>query len=50
MIDAVDDGCLILLEIDANAKVGRNIIKNYPSDTSANGQSLLDLLRRQGLS
>ena len=41
--------CLICLEMDANAKVGCDIIKNDPNQMSGNGQMLLDLVSRNNL-
>ena len=49
MIKAYDDGCLILIEMDANAKVGSKVIKNDPNAMSENGRLLLDLVDRQNL-
>ena len=44
-----DDGCMVLIEMDANAKVGWEFIKDDPNDTSANGHILLDFIARQNL-
>ena len=49
VIKAYDDGCLILIEMDANAKVGSKVIKNDPNAMSENGRLLLDLVDRQNL-
>ena len=49
IINAYDDKCMILIEMDANAKVGWNHIKDDPNDTSSNGHKLLDLVDRQHL-
>ena len=49
IIKAKEEGCAIVAEFDANAKVGRNIINNDPNDISSNGQILLNMLNRQGM-
>ena len=43
------DGCLTLLEFDANAKVGNIIIKNDPHPLSSNGSILIDFVERNNL-
>ena len=43
------DGCLLILEFDANAKVGFDVIKNDPCPQSPNGKILLDLVDRNSL-
>lgn len=47
IINAKEDGCLILLQLDANAKLSSEILKNDPNSISNNGKILLDLVRRQ---
>ena len=49
VIDAKNEGCLILIEMDANAKVGPAIVKNDPNQTSENGRLLLGVVERQNL-
>ena len=49
IINAKDEHCLVIVELDANAKIGKEHIKNDPNLTSNNGQLLLDLVQRQGL-
>ena len=49
IIQAVDDQCLILIELDANAKLGNKIIKNDPHSISNNGKLLMDIISRQNL-
>ena len=49
VIKARDNGCLILIQTDANAKVGNTEIKNDPHETSNNGKILLEMVRRQNL-
>ena len=42
--------CKILIQMDANAKVGHQIIKNDPNPQSSNGGLLLGIIERQNLS
>ena len=49
VIKAYDEGCLILIEMDANAKVGKQVINDDPHDTSENGKLLLEFVERQNL-
>ena len=49
IIDAKEEGCMILIEMDANAKLGSEIIKDDPNAISDNGKLLRDLLQRQNL-
>ena len=46
---AKQDDFLILIQMDANAKIGCKHIKKDPNSMSHNGQILLDLIHRQGL-
>ena len=46
---AKDDQCLVVLQLDANAKIGKQYIKDDPNDTTANGKILLDVVERQNL-
>ena len=39
----------MLIEMDANAKVGKNIINDDPNETSETGKLLLDFVSRQNL-
>ena len=41
--------CLVCLEMDANAKVGYNVIKNDPNAMSDNGEYLMELMERNNL-
>ena len=43
VISAKDNNCCVLVQIDANAKLGKDVIPGDPHDRSANGQLLLDL-------
>ena len=47
IIKARENGCAVLAEFDANAKVGRNVVKNDPNNRSNNGQIMLNMLNRQ---
>ena len=49
VINAKDKTCLIVIQMDANAKVGKTTIKNDPHETSNNGRILLELVERQNL-
>ena len=49
IIDAKEEGCLIIVQLDANAKVGPEIVTGDPNPVSENGKILLDLVKRQGL-
>ena len=46
---ARDEGCLIIIELDANAKVGEEVIKSDPNPCSNNGKLLLDMISRQNM-
>jgi hypothetical protein len=41
--------CFVCIEMDANAKVGWDIIEGDPHPTSQNGELLLDFVRRNNL-
>ena len=49
VIKAYEEECLIVIEMDANAKVGKHIINGDPHNTSENGKLLLDFIERQNL-
>ena len=49
VISAKDEGCLILIEMNANAKVGNTIIKGDPHGMTNNGKLMRDVIERQGL-
>ena len=49
IIFAKEEECLVLLQIDANVKVGCQVIKNDLHSTSENGEILLNLVNRQNL-
>ena len=45
---AMEEGCLIIFQCDANAKVGYSVVKGDPNPMSSNGKILLDLINRKG--
>ena len=49
VIAANEEGCLVVMEMDANAKVGEGVIKNDPNSMSHNGRILMDIVKRQNL-
>ena len=49
ILQAKDDNCHILIQMDANAKVGSQIIKGDPHNMSHNGKLLFDIIERQNL-
>ena len=49
IINAKDEGCLVLVEMDANAKLGAGIIKDDPHFISENGRLLWDIIQRNNL-
>ena len=49
IVDAKDNGCLVLVQMDANAKAGYTVIKNDPNPMSGNGKIMLDIIERQNL-
>ena len=49
VINAKDNNCMVIIQLDANAKVGKKIIKNDPNNTSNNGKILIDFIKRQNL-
>ena len=49
IIEAKENDCLVLIEVDANAKLGTSLIKNDMHSITENGIILRDILRRQNL-
>jgi hypothetical protein len=49
IMNAENNDCLIIIELDANAKVGDNVIKGDPNPKSNNGQVILDIVLRHNL-
>ena len=43
-----DDGCGLMMEMDCNAKLGKEIIKGDPHEMSSNGRLLWDIVQRRG--
>ena len=41
--------CEIVIELDANAKVGSSVLKNDPNSQSENGKLMMEMLERQNL-
>ena len=39
----------MILELDCNSKVGKDVIKNDPNEMSENGKLLLDIIKRQNI-
>ena len=48
IVSAKQENCLVILELDANAKVGKDFIQGDPHPMSKNGRILIDLVQRQG--
>lgn len=49
IIKAKDSKCFVLLQMDANAKIGKDYIKGDPHTMSSNGRLFLDVSLRQHL-
>ena len=49
IISAKENHCLIILQMDANAKVGKDEISDDPHEVSNNGKIMLEMVERQGL-
>ena len=49
VISAKEAGALVVIQMDANAKVGKDVVKNDPNDMSENGKLLLEFVERQNL-
>ena len=49
VVKAKDENCMIIIEMDANAKVGKDVIKKDPHTITNNGKLLLDMVERQNL-
>ena len=49
IIQAKEEDCLVLIEMDANAKLGSSFIRNDPNLISENGVLLRDVMQRQNL-
>ena len=49
VISAFEADCDIVIELDANAKVGSSILENDPNSQSENGKLMMEMLERQNL-
>ena len=49
VVSAKEEKCMILIELDANAKLGSKIIRNDPNNISENGRLLRNLIERKSL-
>ena len=49
IVSAKESNCAVLLQLDANGKVGKGVISSDPNEISENGRSLLSLLDRENL-
>ena len=49
VIKAKDENCFVIIQMDANAKVGNSIIKDDPHTRSSNGKIMMDVVERQHL-
>jgi hypothetical protein len=48
-MNAKDNDCLVIVELDANAKVGKEVIKDDPNQMINNEKLMLDVIERQNL-
>ena len=46
---AKDNNCMVVIEMDANAKVGKDVLRGDPHNMTGNGKLMLDMLERQNL-
>ena len=46
---AKEENCFVILQMDANAKLGKHIIPGDPNEMSENGKILNELVKRQNL-
>ena len=49
VISAADENCSIIIQLDANAKVGSPVIVSDPNEQSNNGKLLMEMIKRQNL-
>ena len=49
IIKARDDGCLIMVQTDSNAKLGKEYISRDPNEMSNNGKLMIGMVDRQEL-
>ena len=50
IVSAKSEDCLVLVQMDANAKVGKSVIKQDPNNQSENGRLLVEMIERENLS
>ena len=50
VVTAIEDECLVVIELDANAKLGSEHNEDDPHNVTENGKLLLDIAQRQNLS
>ena len=49
VVSAKSANCMVLIELDANAKLGYELIKDDPNRMSENGRFLKDIIEREAL-
>ena len=49
IVNAKNTGCLLIVQLDANAKVGNTVISQERHHMSNNGVNMMDMVRRQNL-
>ena len=49
IVNSKENNCLTVIQMDANAKVGKGIIMNDPHEASNNGKILIEILKRQNM-
>jgi hypothetical protein len=49
IVAAKNLNCMVLVQMDANAKIGEHVIPGDPNEISDNGRLLLDLVTRENL-
>ena len=49
VIDANDENCGVIIELDANAKLGASIIQGDPNEMTDNGKIMLNIIKRNNL-
>ena len=49
IVNSKENDCLTVLQMDANAKVGKGEIKKDPHEASNNGKILLEMTKRQNM-
>ena len=50
VLSAKSESCMVMIQMDANAKVGRDVISADPNNvTDGNGRKMLNLIERHGL-